>query len=110
MLNRPPTSGRLTRTLSEETDLTPEDKDLLDDLRRRLAGRRRKLLTAPEPRPLVLAGEQLEFLVSALVGLELKRRRKRLRKKFWSFMQKAGLIIAPLAGLSVIARFCGGPL
>ena len=91
--------------------MAAEDQALLDELRQLLADRHRAQgpAHARQPQPLALTREQLDILVAASVERELTRRRERRRQKFWNFMQKAGMVIAPLAGLVVITGYCRSP-
>lgn len=58
--------------------------------------------------------EQLHFLIAEAVSLEIDSREKEARKRrterwdrFWKWIQRAGYIIGPLAGLAVLSRACG---
>ena len=55
-----------------------------------------------------LTVEQLDLMIVAAVAAELDRRKKERSARLWTFVQRVGLVIAPLAGLTVIGRSCLG--
>ena len=59
-------------------------------------------LRATPPRPAVLTEEQLDLMIDAAVQRELDRREADRRERYWKRVQKAGWVIAPIAGLTVI--------
>jgi hypothetical protein len=59
-------------------------------------------LRAAPPPPAALTEEQLDLMIAAAVQRELDRRDAERRERFWKRVQKAGWIIAPIAGLTVI--------
>ena len=94
-----------------DRELTPDEKALFAVLRASTKAALQKRSRTP---PLVhhRTAEQFDLQIASAVHLELKRLRKQWWERFWLRVQRLGIVIGVLAGITVIAAntgFCRTP-